>query len=279
MAEYVRPTNSMMALSQPCDVPASDDDDDSSRRSAGERGRSTAGGGGGREPSSGSAGKKPRGRPPGSKNKPKPPVVITRESETAMRPMVLEIAAGCDVLESVAAFARSRRMGISVLSGSGVVANVPLRHPTTNPPVMTLHGRYDILSLSGTVLPPPSAVTTAPAAPAQVNFSISLAGTQGHVIGGTVAGQMKAAGPVVLVAASFANPEFHRLPLAAPAEDEETAAAKEDDAKPAGVEAAVPVYGLAGGSLPLTGPLTHRDMVLWAQPSSSRASHPPPPHY
>ncbi|KAG1371115.1 AT-hook motif nuclear-localized protein 28 [Cocos nucifera] len=269
----------MIALSQPRDVPASDDDDDDSRRSAGDRGRSAPPAGGGREPSSGSSGKKPRGRPPGSKNKPKPPVVITRESETAMRPLVLEIAAGCDVLETVAAFARSRRMGISVLSGSGVVANVPLRHPTTNPPVMTLHGRYDILSLSGTVLPPPCATSTASAAPTQVNFSISLAGTQGHVIGGTVAGQLKAAGPVVLVAASFANPEFHRLPLPPSAEDEEAAAAKEDDMKPSGVEAAVPLYGVAGGPRPLTGPLAHRDMVLWAQPSSARTPHPPPPHY
>ena len=54
--------------------------------------------------------RKPRGRPLGSKNKPKPPVVVTRESEAAMRPVVLELAAGCDVVSAVAAFARRRRV-------------------------------------------------------------------------------------------------------------------------------------------------------------------------
>ncbi|KAG1331831.1 AT-hook motif nuclear-localized protein 28-like [Cocos nucifera] len=264
----------MITPSEPRDNPPSDDDDDESRR----RARSTAltvpaAGGAGGEPSSGSAGRKPRGRPPGSKNKPKPPVVITRESEAAMHPMVLELAAGFDVLECVTAFARRRRMGISILSGSGVVVNVPLRHPTTNPPVITLHGRYDILSLSGTILPQPSAA-------AQATFSISLAGTQGHVIGGTVAGPLKAAGTVVLVAASFANPEFYHLPLAvAAAEDEEAAAvAKEEEVKPGGVEAGMLAYGIPGGPRPLTGPLPHPDMVFWAQPSS-RAPHPPSPRY
>nr|XP_010927036.2 AT-hook motif nuclear-localized protein 28-like [Elaeis guineensis] len=264
----------MINPSEPRENPPSDDDDDESRRRARSAAPTTpAAGGGGGEPSSGSAGRKPRGRPPGSKNKPKPPVVITRESEAAMQPMVLEIAAGFDVLECVAAFARRRRMGISILSGSGVVVNVPLRHPTTNPPVMTLHGRYDILSLSGTILPQPSA-----AAPA--SFSISLAGTQGHVIGGTVAGPLKAAGTVVLVASSFVNPEFYRLPLAVvPAEDEEAAAAaKEEEVKPSGVEAGVPAYGVPSGPRPLTGPLPHHEMVFWAQPSA-RAPHPPPPHY
>ncbi|XP_008803362.2 AT-hook motif nuclear-localized protein 29-like [Phoenix dactylifera] len=268
MAEYVPPT--MITLAEPRDNPPSDDDE--SRRRA--LSADPAAGGGGGEPSSGSAGRKPRGRPPGSKNKPKPPVVITKESEAAMHPMVLELAAGFDVLECVAAFARRRRMGISILSGSGVVANVPLRHPPTNPPVMTLHGRYDILSLSGTILPQNSAA-------GQATFSISLAGTQGHVIGGTLAGPLKAAGPVVLVAASFVNPEFYRLPLVvSPAEDDEAAAAvKVDEVKPGGVEAGVAVYGVPGGSRPLTGPLPHHEMVLWAQPSSARSPHPPPPHY
>ncbi|XP_058107840.1 AT-hook motif nuclear-localized protein 17-like [Magnolia sinica] len=209
--------------------------------------------------------KKPRGRPPGSKNKPKPPIVITRDSESAMRPTVLELSAGSDVVESVLTFARRRHVSICVLSGSGSVANVTLRHPTSHASTLTLHGRFDILSLSGTFLCSPSPTTKAP-------FTISLAGAQGQVIGGTVAGALVAAGPVVLMVASFTNPSYHRLP----AEEEEA----EDNSKKAGVggsdsgsssnSMSMSVYSVAAPS-PLTCQITS-DVLAWAPPSR-------PPHY
>ncbi|WVZ05193.1 hypothetical protein V8G54_018539, partial [Vigna mungo] len=104
----------------------------------------------------GSGGRRPRGRPPGSKNKPKPPIVITKESPNALRSHVLEIASGSDVAESIAAFANRRHRGVSVLSGSGIVTNVTLRQPAAPAGVITLHGRFEILSLSGAFLPSPS---------------------------------------------------------------------------------------------------------------------------
>ncbi|XP_031475555.1 AT-hook motif nuclear-localized protein 17-like [Nymphaea colorata] len=166
--------------------------------------------------------RKPRGRPPGSKNKPKPPIVITRDAENAMRPHVLELCAGCDVVESVAQFARRHHLGLCVISGKGTVANVSLHHPATvaagapsgrpSATTLTFHGRFDILSLTGTYLLP-----TSPSSPSTSSFTISLAGAQGQVVGGTVAGSLVAASPVVLIAAAFNNPSFHRLP----AEDED----------------------------------------------------------
>ncbi|CAD6234828.1 unnamed protein product [Miscanthus lutarioriparius] len=164
--------------------------------------------------------RKPRGRPLGSKNKPKPPVVVTRESEAAMRPVVLELAAGCDVVSEVAAFARRRRVGVSVLCGRGAVAAVTLRlaagTAAASASAVTLHGRFEVLALSGTVLPswcdPGAGHGPAPA------FSVSLAGVGGQVIGGTLAGEMTAADGVVVVAAVFRTAEVHRLP-AAGAED------------------------------------------------------------
>ncbi|KAF8370019.1 hypothetical protein HHK36_031950 [Tetracentron sinense] len=63
--------------------------------------------------------RRPRGRPPGSKNKPKPPLIITRDTECAMRPHVLEVPGGFDVIDVIARFASHRNMGLSVLSGSG----------------------------------------------------------------------------------------------------------------------------------------------------------------
>ncbi|CAM6106269.1 unnamed protein product [Calypogeia fissa] len=157
-------------------------------------------------------GRKPRGRPPGSKNKPKPPIIITRDSGNGMRPHVLEVAGGNDVGESVANFARRRQRGVCVLGGSGTVANVTLRQPAAPGATVTFHGRFDILSLSGAFLPPPAPQSAA-------GLTIALAGASGQVVGGTVVGGLQAAGPVLVIAASFQGASFDRLPLPEDADD------------------------------------------------------------
>ncbi|XP_057470245.1 AT-hook motif nuclear-localized protein 17-like [Actinidia eriantha] len=149
--------------------------------------------------------RRPRGRPPGSKNKPKPPVIITRESEPGMSPYILEIPAGADVVESVTRFCRNNSLGLCVLTASGAVANVNLRQPMMPGSAVTFPGRFDILSLSATILPPG-------APPVGNGFTISLAGPQGQILGGTVVGPLVAAATVYVVASSFNNPAFHRLP-------------------------------------------------------------------
>ncbi|CAM0885056.1 unnamed protein product [Alopecurus aequalis] len=157
-----------------------------------------------------SAGRR-RGRPPGSKNKPQPPVVIVRESPGAMRPAVLEIAAGCDVASALADFARRRGVGLSVLCGRGALSAVRLR--LSNEAAANLEGRLEVLSLSGTVLPSSSAGGEGDVPPPP--FTVSLAGGGGQVIGGTLVGEMKAAEDgVVVVAATFRTAEVHRLPAA-----------------------------------------------------------------
>ncbi|XP_039144491.1 AT-hook motif nuclear-localized protein 17-like [Dioscorea cayenensis subsp. rotundata] len=153
--------------------------------------------------------RRPRGRPPGSKNKPKPPLIITRDSEpppAAMRTHILEISTGHDIVDAIASFARRRSIGLCVLAGSGSVSNVTLRQPMQTPATaIVLRGRFEILSLSGSMLPP-SLPTM------QGGVSVSLAGPQGQVIGGMVAGPLLASGTVVVVAAGFENPTFTRLP-------------------------------------------------------------------
>ncbi|KAL3536933.1 hypothetical protein ACH5RR_000299 [Cinchona calisaya] len=156
--------------------------------------------------------RRPRGRPAGSKNKPKPPIIITRDSANALRSHVMEIANGCDIQESVSNFATRRQRGVCILSGNGTVNNVTLRQPAAPGAVVTLHGRFEILSLSGSFLPPP-------APPAASGLTIYLAGGQGQVVGGSVVGPLLAAGPVVIMAASFGNAAYERLPL----EDDENA--------------------------------------------------------
>ncbi|KAJ0478900.1 putative AT-hook motif nuclear-localized protein 15-29 [Helianthus annuus] len=173
----------------------------------GDQGDHSSGGGGG-----GSGGsRRPRGRPAGSKNKPKPPVIITRDSPNALRSHVMEVASGCDIQESIANFSLRKQRGVCILSGSGTVTNVTLKQPATAGDVLTLHGRFEILSLSGSFLPPP-------APPAASGLTIYLAGGQGQVVGGGVVGPLLASGPVVIMAASFGNAAYERLPL----EEEET---------------------------------------------------------
>uniref|UniRef100_A0A452XPQ6 PPC domain-containing protein n=1 Tax=Aegilops tauschii subsp. strangulata TaxID=200361 RepID=A0A452XPQ6_AEGTS len=159
----------------------------------------------------------------GSKNKPKPPIIITRESPNTLRSHVLEIASGADIMEAVATFARRRQRGVSVLSGSGVVGNVTLRQPAAPPgSVVTLHGRFEILSLSGAFLP-------SPCPPGATGLAVYLAGGQGQVVGGTVIGELVASGPVMVVAATFSNATYERLPLADEEPGEAAAAATGSD--------------------------------------------------
>ncbi|XP_071735969.1 AT-hook motif nuclear-localized protein 18-like [Rutidosis leptorrhynchoides] len=162
--------------------------------------------GGDGDQSSGGGSRRPRGRPAGSKNKPKPPIIITRDSANALRSHVMEVANGCDIQESVSNFATRRQRGVCILSGSGTVTNVTLKQPSAPGGVVTLHGRFEILSLSGSFLPPP-------APPAASSLTIYLAGGQGQVVGGGVVGPLLASGPVVIMAASFGNAAYERLPL------------------------------------------------------------------
>ncbi|GMH00245.1 hypothetical protein Nepgr_002084 [Nepenthes gracilis] len=157
--------------------------------------------------------RRPRGRPPGSKNKPKPPVIITREPEPIMSPYILEVAGGLDIVESLTRFTRRRNVGICVLSASGTVANVTLKQPspTNLGGTVTFHGRFDILSLSATLLCGEGGFGFNGHGTGL--FTISLAGPQGQIVGGKVVGSLVAAGTVFVIAASFNNPSFHRLPL------------------------------------------------------------------
>ncbi|XVE64971.1 hypothetical protein DITRI_Ditri07aG0144600 [Diplodiscus trichospermus] len=150
--------------------------------------------------------RRPRGRPAGSKNKPKPPIIITRDSANTLRTHVMEIGDGCDIVESVATFARRRQRGVCIMSGTGTVTNVTLRQPASAGAIVTLHGRFEILSLAGSFLPPP-------APPAATGLTIYLAGGQGQVVGGSVVGTLTCSGPVVIMAASFSNAAYERLPL------------------------------------------------------------------
>ena len=176
--------------------------------------------------SSENSARKPRGRPPGSKNKPKPPIVITRDSDSAMKPVILEISAGSDIIDIIISFARRSHVGVSIISATGSVSNVTLRHPVSHAPALHLHGPFGLLSLSGSFIgsstlssskTPQSYSSSTPPSPCSLSspscsFGVTLAGAQGQVFGGIVGGKVMAATQVIVVAATFVSPAFHRLP-------------------------------------------------------------------
>ncbi|KAE8732372.1 Calcium-dependent lipid-binding family protein [Hibiscus syriacus] len=165
-------------------------------------------------PSWGTPARKLRGRPPGSKNKPRPPLVITRESDSVMKTVILEISAGCDIIDTVTNFAQRNHVGVTIISATGSVSNVTLRNPVPHAPSLFLFGSYGLLSLSGSFdasIPTLSSSIT-PQPSLSCSFGVTLAGAQGQVFGGMVGGKIMVATEATLVAATFVNPSFHRLP-------------------------------------------------------------------
>ncbi|KAF5204087.1 At-hook motif nuclear-localized protein [Thalictrum thalictroides] len=217
--------------------------------------------------------RRPRGRPPGSKNKPKPPIFVTRDSPNALRSHVMEVSSGTDVAESVAQFARRRQRGVCVLSGSGVVANVTLRQPSAPSAVVALQGRFEILSLTGSFLP-------GPAPPGSTGLTVYLAGGQGQVVGGSVVGTLIAAGPVIVIAATFANATYERLPI----EEDDDAGSGGQGQLPGGTGSSpppigsstgqqqpgmpdlssLPVYNMPPNLLPNGGQMNQQEAYAWA---------------
>lgn len=214
--------------------------------------------------------RRPRGRPPGSKNRPKPPIIVTRDSPNSLRSHVMEIASGTDVADSIAQFSRRRQRGVCVLSGSGSVANVTLRQPAAPGAVIALQGRFEILSLTGAFLP-------GPAPPGSTGLTVYLAGGQGQVLGGSVVGSLVAAGPVMVIAATFTNATYERLPLQEEDEDGGIVAGNSPpdigssggNGQQSGLPdpSALPVYNMPPNMGPNGGQMSSHDAYAWAHAS------------
>lgn len=109
----------------------------------------------------------------------------------------------------------------------------------TSPVVATLHGRFEILSLVGSFLPPPTPSGA-------TRLAAFLTGGQGQV-----AGALIAEGPVIVVATSFINVAYESLPLEDSDEVVPPAPAGSDPAGSAGVPfRGDPSSGAAAGGLP-----------------------------
>ncbi|XP_008796120.2 AT-hook motif nuclear-localized protein 10-like isoform X1 [Phoenix dactylifera] len=189
-------------------------------------------GSGGFSPSSAGAGnpassaaaeamKKARGRPPGSGKKQQlaalgsagigftPHVITVKAGEDASLLQIMRslftLANVClglrskDVSSKIMAFSQHGPRAICILSANGAISNVTLRQAATSGGTVTYEGRFEILSLSGSFLLSESGGQRSRTG----GLSVSLAGPDGRVLGGGVAGLLTAASPVQVVVGSF----------------------------------------------------------------------------
>ncbi|KAF8379101.1 hypothetical protein HHK36_028530 [Tetracentron sinense] len=148
-------------------------------------------------PSSEPAYKKNRGRPPGSGKKQQ--LDALGSAGTAFTPHVITVKSGEDVASKIMSFSQQGPRTICILSANGAICNVTLRQPATFGGTVTYEGRFEILSLSGSFLLTESGGTRSRTG----GLSVSLAGSDGRVLGGGVAGMLMAATPVQVVVGSF----------------------------------------------------------------------------
>ncbi|KAK7244991.1 hypothetical protein RIF29_39820 [Crotalaria pallida] len=97
-------------------------------------------------------------------------------------PHVVTVHTGEDVAGKIFSFAQKGPIGICILSANGAISK----------------GRFEILSLSGSFT-----VSDNGSISPTNGLSVSLAGPDGRVIGGGVAGLLTAAGPIQIVLGSF----------------------------------------------------------------------------
>ncbi|XP_030453674.2 AT-hook motif nuclear-localized protein 7-like isoform X1 [Syzygium oleosum] len=114
-------------------------------------------------------------------------------------PHVVTVNTGEDVAGKIMTFAQGGARGICVLSANGAVSNVTIRQPGSSGGLLTYEGRFEILSLSGSFT-----FTDCGGVKSRTGgLSVSLAGPDGRVIGGGMAGLLVAASPIQVVIGSF----------------------------------------------------------------------------
>ncbi|XP_011625423.1 AT-hook motif nuclear-localized protein 10 isoform X1 [Amborella trichopoda] len=154
--------------------------------------------------------KKARGRPPGSGKKQQLAALGTPSPNlrsclswgaagVGFMPHVITVKTGEDVASKIMSFSQQGPRAVCILSANGAISNVTLRQAATSGGTVTYEGRFEILSLSGSFLLSESGGQRSRTG----GLSVSLAGPDGRVLGGGVAGLLMAATPVQVVVGSF----------------------------------------------------------------------------
>ncbi|KAH7855570.1 hypothetical protein Vadar_026349 [Vaccinium darrowii] len=153
-------------------------------------------------PSDFSSGKRGRGRPTGSGNWQLLASLGGLFANTAggdFTPHVVTVHTGEDVAAKILSFSVKGSRGICVLAANGAVSNVTIRQPGTSGGLLTYEGRFEILSLTGSFTVSENGGMRTRTG----GLSVSLAGPDGRVVGGGIAGSVMAASPIQIVVGSF----------------------------------------------------------------------------
>ncbi|KAJ8550166.1 hypothetical protein K7X08_033873 [Anisodus acutangulus] len=143
--------------------------------------------------------KKGRGRPPGSGRKQQLPDLGSAGAGTGFRPHVITVKAGEDVSAKLMSFSQSISQAVCILSANGSISNVTLQQAAISARTVTYEGQFEILSVSGCFLLSESGDERSRTG----GLRVLLAGPDGHVIGGSVAGVLTAASALQVVVGSF----------------------------------------------------------------------------
>ncbi|OEL28486.1 AT-hook motif nuclear-localized protein 1 [Dichanthelium oligosanthes] len=158
-----------------------------------EAGGQSGGGGGSNSNPDG----KRRGRPPGSGKKKQLDALDYLMNFYA--PKLSSSFLIQDVASKIMAFSQQGPRTICIISANGALCTATLRQPATSGGIVTYEGHFDILSLSGSFLLAEDGDTRSRTG----GLSVALAGSDGRIVGGCVAGMLMAATPVQVVVGSF----------------------------------------------------------------------------
>lgn len=99
----------------------------------------------------------------------------------------------------IMSFSQNGPRAVCILSASGAISYVTLKQTATSGGTATYEGRFEILSLSGSFM-----LSDIGGQQSRTGgLSVSLAGSDGRILGGCVAGVLTAASPVQVIVGSF----------------------------------------------------------------------------
>ncbi|KAM0897950.1 hypothetical protein ACQ4PT_022243 [Festuca glaucescens] len=153
-------------------------------------------GGAGSKSNSNPDGKR-RGRPPGSGKKKQ--LDALGSSGTSFTPHIITVKPNEDVASKILSFSQQGPRTTCIISATGSLCTATLRQPATSGGIVTYEGHYEILSLSGSYLLAEDGDTRSRTG----GLSVALAGRDGRIVGGSVAGMLMAATLVQVVVGSF----------------------------------------------------------------------------
>ncbi|XP_061372678.1 AT-hook motif nuclear-localized protein 10 isoform X1 [Gastrolobium bilobum] len=141
--------------------------------------------------------KKGRGRPRGSGNKNR--FRASGSAGVSFIPHIINVKAGEDLSSKIMALSLNGPRNVCILTANGAISNVTLRQPASSGGTVTYEGRFEILSLGGSLVLSENDGQNS----RYGGLSVSLSGPDGRVLGGGVAGLLVAATPVQVILASF----------------------------------------------------------------------------